>query len=80
MRPWVPLYGRLLQRDTVIANRQSLRLLIPWAKVRLAAFRAKSLTLHVSGTFLAETLLDEEANALGEGMSDLGDFDVGIGA
>jgi uncharacterized membrane protein YjgN (DUF898 family) len=58
----------------------SLGLLIPWAKIRLAAFRAKSLTLHVSGTFLAEALLDEEANALGEGMSDLGDFDVGIGA
>jgi uncharacterized membrane protein YjgN (DUF898 family) len=58
----------------------SLGLLIPWAKVRLAAFRAKSLTLHVSGSLVAETLIDQDANALGEGMSDLGDFDVGIGA
>jgi uncharacterized membrane protein YjgN (DUF898 family) len=57
----------------------SLGLLIPWAKIRLAAYRASCLTLHASGDLRAETLLDDDASALGEGLSDLGDFDIGIG-
>lgn len=57
----------------------SLGLLIPWAKIRLATYRANCLTLHASGDLRAETLLDEDADAVGEGLSDLGDFDVGIG-
>lgn len=58
----------------------SLGLLIPWAKIRLATYRANCLTLHASGDLQAETLLDDDASALGEGLSDLGDFDIGIGA
>jgi len=57
----------------------SLGLLIPWAKIRLANYRASCLTLHSHGALHVEKLLDGEANALGEGLSDLGDFDVGIG-
>jgi uncharacterized membrane protein YjgN (DUF898 family) len=57
----------------------SLGLLIPWAKIRLAAYRVKCLTLHATGGLRAETLLDDDASAVGEGLSDLGDFDIGIG-
>jgi uncharacterized membrane protein YjgN (DUF898 family) len=57
----------------------SLGLLIPWAKVRLARYHASCLTLHAVGPFHSEKLLDEDASALGEGLSDLGDFDIGIG-
>ena len=57
----------------------SLGLLIPWAKVRLAAYRARCLTLHATGSLRAERLVDEEHSAIGEGMTDLGDFDLGIG-
>ena len=57
----------------------SLGLLIPWAKVRLAKYRTSRLTLHASGPLYAEKLLDDEATAIGEGLSDLGDFDIGIG-
>jgi uncharacterized membrane protein YjgN (DUF898 family) len=57
----------------------SLGLLIPWAKVRLARYHASCLTLHAVGPLHAEKLLDDETTALGEGLSDLGDFDIGIG-
>lgn len=57
----------------------SLGLLIPWAKIRLAQYRASCLTLHAAGDLHFETLIDQEASALGEGLTDLGDFDIGIG-
>lgn len=57
----------------------SLGLAIPWARVRLAAYRAQTLTLHAAGDLFSRTLLAEDASAVGEGMSDLGDFDLGIG-
>ena len=57
----------------------SLGLLIPWAKVRLAQYRASCLTLHASGDLRFETLLNDDASAVGEGLTDLGDFDIGIG-
>lgn len=57
----------------------SVGLLIPWARVRLARYRASCLTLCAVGPLISEKLLDEEAEALGEGLSDLGDFDIGIG-
>lgn len=57
----------------------SLGLLIPWAKIRLAKYRASCLTLHAVGDLRFETLLDDDASALGEGLSDLGDFDIGLG-
>jgi uncharacterized membrane protein YjgN (DUF898 family) len=57
----------------------SLGLLIPWAKVRLAKYRAACLTLHATGPLTVEKLIDEDASAVGEGLTDLGDFDVGLG-
>jgi uncharacterized membrane protein YjgN (DUF898 family) len=57
----------------------SFGLLIPWAKVRLAAYRASTLTLVATGSLYAEKLLEDEPGALGQGLSDLGDFDIGIG-
>jgi uncharacterized membrane protein YjgN (DUF898 family) len=57
----------------------SLGLLIPWAKIRLAKYRVSCLTLHAQGPLHAERLLDDDASAVGEGLSDLGDFDIGIG-
>jgi uncharacterized membrane protein YjgN (DUF898 family) len=57
----------------------SLGLLIPWAKIRLAQYRASCLTLHAVGDLRFETLIDQDASALGEGLTDLGDFDIGIG-
>lgn len=57
----------------------SLGLLIPWAKIRLARYRASCLALHATGPLVAESLLDDEPSAVGEGLADLGDFDVGIG-
>jgi uncharacterized membrane protein YjgN (DUF898 family) len=55
-------------------------LAIPWAKIRLAKYRASTLTLWASGPLRAEKLLDQDSNAIGEGMTDLGDigFDIGI--
>lgn len=58
----------------------SLGLLIPWAKIRLAKYRAETLTLQAVGPLRAERLLSDNTSAIGEGMTDLGDFDLGIGA
>lgn len=58
----------------------SLGLLIPWAKVRLAAYRASTLKLDAAGDLRAEKLIEDRPGALGEGLTDLGDFDLGIGA
>lgn len=57
----------------------SLGVLIPWAKVRLAAYRASTLKVDAAGDLFAEKLLDDRPGALGEGLTDLGDFDLGIG-
>jgi uncharacterized membrane protein YjgN (DUF898 family) len=75
-------FGDLLKIYAVnaLAIIVSLGLLIPWAKVRLARYRASHLTLHARGDIAAEALFDDNPNAVGEGMSDLGDFDLGIGA
>jgi len=69
----------LLYVVNLLAVVGSLGLLIPWAKVRVARYHASCLTLHAVGPLHVEKLLDEEAGALGEGLSDLGDFDIGIG-
>lgn len=57
----------------------SLGLLVPWAKVRLARYRATCLTLLPDGGL--EVLVDkerEEQSAIGEAAADFGDFDFGI--
>ncbi len=63
----------------VLAIIVSVGLLIPWAKIRLARYRASCLTVVAHGPLTAEKLLDDQATAVGEGLSDLGDFDIGIG-
>lgn len=58
----------------------SLGLLIPWAKVRLARYRAEHLTLIAQGALLAENYeLGGKAGALGDAAMDLGDYDLDIG-
>lgn len=57
----------------------SLGLATPWAQIRLAAYRASALTLFASGGVYAQSLLSDDTSAIGEGMSDFGDFDLGIG-
>jgi uncharacterized membrane protein YjgN (DUF898 family) len=58
----------------------TLGLLIPWAQIRLAKYRANHLTLHASGSLEASALtLQREPGALGDAASDLGDFDFDLG-
>lgn len=58
----------------------SLGLLIPWAKVRLARYRAEHLTLIAQGPLLAENYeLGGKASALGDAAMDLGDYDLDLG-
>lgn len=54
-------------------------LLIPWARVRAAAYRASCLTLQVRGELVAKVAPPTERRAIGEGFSDLGDFEIGVG-
>lgn len=68
-----------LYAQNAVAVVFSAGLLIPWAKIRMAAYRAERLTLHADGDISAETLFNDETGAVGEGLSDLGDFDIGIG-
>jgi uncharacterized membrane protein YjgN (DUF898 family) len=57
----------------------SLGLLIPWARVRMAAYEASRLTLHVDGALDLSAKPGGAGEALGEGLSDLGDFELGVG-
>ncbi len=68
-----------LYATNAVAIVMSLGLLIPWAKIRLAKYRAETLTLQAVGSLYAESLLNDNTSAIGEGMTDLGDFDLGIG-
>lgn len=57
----------------------TLGLFIPWAAVRWSRLRAEHLVLHASGSldeFVATA--QSQANAFGEGVADLGDFDLGL--
>lgn len=57
----------------------TLGLFIPWAAVRWAQLRAEHLVLHTQGSLedFAATA-QNEAKSLGEGVADLGDFDLGL--
>ncbi|MDQ2642550.1 MAG: YjgN family protein [Myxococcota bacterium] len=58
----------------------SLGLMIPWAQIRLAKYRAEHLTLHALGPLFAENLgLDQGRSALGDAANDLGDLDLDLG-
>ena len=57
----------------------SLGLLIPWARIRMARYRAESLKLEARGSL--DDFLAGEARAVratGEEMSDMLDFDFAI--
>jgi uncharacterized membrane protein YjgN (DUF898 family) len=68
-----------LYAGNAVAIVASLGLLIPWAKIRLAKYRAETLSVQAVGSLYAESLLTDNTSAIGEGMTDLGDFDLGIG-
>jgi len=55
-------------------------LLIPWAKVRLARYRAECLTLHAEGSLDVRADHGKDESVFGDAATDLGDFDLGIGA
>jgi uncharacterized membrane protein YjgN (DUF898 family) len=58
----------------------TLGLLMPWAKIRLARYRAEHLQLQAQGPLLAENFeLADRPGAIGEAATDLGDFDFDIG-
>jgi uncharacterized membrane protein YjgN (DUF898 family) len=57
----------------------SLGLLIPWATVRMAAYEASRVTLHVASALDLSAQQGGAKEALGEGLSDLGDFQLGVG-
>jgi uncharacterized membrane protein YjgN (DUF898 family) len=69
-----------LYASNLVAILCTLGLAIPWAKVRLARYRAECLTLWAAGPLRLERLFETKANAVGEGFTDLGDvgFDIGI--
>jgi len=58
----------------------TLGLMIPWAQIRLARYRAEHLTLHALGPLYAETLgLGQGKSALGDAANDFGDLDLDLG-
>jgi uncharacterized membrane protein YjgN (DUF898 family) len=64
----------------VLAIVFTLGLMIPWAKIRLAKYRASCLTLHALGPIEASSLtLDRDPSAIGDAAVDLGDFNIDFG-
>jgi uncharacterized membrane protein YjgN (DUF898 family) len=57
----------------------SFGLLIPWAQVRAAVYRASCLTLQLRGELVAKVAPPSEWRAIGDGFADLGDFEIGVG-
>lgn len=58
----------------------SLGLLIPWARIRLARYRAEHLTLIATGPLHAGNFeLARDPSAFGDAATDLGDFDLDLG-
>jgi uncharacterized membrane protein YjgN (DUF898 family) len=58
----------------------SLGLMIPWAQIRLARYRAEHLTLLAAGDLQALALgLDGGRTAVGDAATDLGDLDFDLG-
>jgi uncharacterized membrane protein YjgN (DUF898 family) len=57
----------------------TLGLMIPWAQIRTARYRAERLVLHADGDIEARATPGRDASALGDAASDLGDFDLGLG-
>jgi uncharacterized membrane protein YjgN (DUF898 family) len=58
----------------------TLGLMIPWAQIRLARYRAEHLTLLATGSLEALTLgLEGGRTAVGDAATDLGDLDIDLG-
>lgn len=73
--------GKLLELyvTNTLAILASFGLLIPWARVRTAEYRASCLTLQVRGELVAKAAPPGDRAATGEGVTDLGDFEIGVG-
>ena len=61
-----------------IAILLTLGLAIPWAKIRMAAYRAQTLTLYSYGFDHFNAMLQEQENAQAEELSDLIGWDIGL--
>jgi uncharacterized membrane protein YjgN (DUF898 family) len=58
----------------------SLGLLVPWAKVRMAQYRAQCMSAFVHGSLETEAnMLAGKQAAYGEAMADMGDLDMDLG-
>lgn len=69
-----------LYATNALAVVASLGLLMPWAKIRLARYRAEHLQLQAVGPLHAENYeLAGKPGAIGDAATDLGDFDFDIG-
>ncbi len=63
----------------LLAITLSAGLLIPWAMVRLARYRAESLRLLAAGPLFVRAGAQKEPTAVAEGFVDVGGFDVDFG-
>ncbi len=51
---------------------------IPWAKIRLARYRAENMHVISSGDTNIKSMFEDEVDASADAMSDLFDFDIGL--
>lgn len=56
----------------------SLGMMIPWAMVRMARYRAETMTLHASDLDSFQAAAAADMNARGEEISDMFDIDIGV--
>jgi len=70
----------VLYATNALAILFSLGLLIPWAQIRLARYRAEHLTLLAAGDLHALSFgLEGGRTAVGDAATDLGDLDLDLG-
>ena len=76
----LPVVGYIgIYLSNLLAIAFSLGLLIPWARVRLARYRAEHLYLHMSDDLEDFIAGEREAvNAVGEEVTDMLDLDIGL--
>ncbi|MGI9294110.1 MAG: DUF898 family protein, partial [Pseudomonadales bacterium] len=56
----------------------TLGMMIPWAMVRMARYRAETMTLHASDLERFQAAAAADVNARGEEVSDMFDIDIGV--
>jgi uncharacterized membrane protein YjgN (DUF898 family) len=73
--------GELLRLyvENLLALLFSLGLAFPWARIRMARYKAKCMKLAIAGSLDVMALPGKEAGAFGEAAHDLGDFDFDVG-